>query len=119
MNLQPLGYRVLIKPDEVQKYHKIDGTDIKIQIVTENERIEKTSMYTGKIVGIGPLAWRDYNKDTNVGNWAQVGDFVLYSRYSGKWITDPKTGEEYVCVDDNHILCKVNREVKPKKKVKK
>ena len=116
MKLQPLGFRVLIRPDEVKKYHEVDGSDLKIEIVSANERADKTAMYVGQIVGIGPLAWRDYNKDTNVGDWASVGDYVLYSRYSGKWITDPETEEEYVIVDDNHILCKVDREVTPKKK---
>ena len=118
MKLRPLGYRVLIKPDEVKKYHKVEGTDLKLELPSMNERADKTAMYVGQIVGIGPLAWRDYNKDTNVGPWAQVGDYVLYARYSGKWITDPETDEEYVIVDDNHILCKVDREVTPKPKKK-
>ena len=111
MRLQPLGYRVLIKPDDIKKYHEVEGTDMKIQIVSANERADKTAMYVGQVVGIGPLAWKDFNKDTNVGAWASVGDYVLYSRYSGKWITDPDTEEEYVIVDDSHILCKIDREV--------
>ena len=118
MKLKALGFRVLIKPDDVKKYHDVEGTDKKIEIVSANERVDKVAMYVGTVADIGPLAWLDYNKTSNVGPWVKVGDRVLYSRYSGKWITDPETETEYVVIDDNHILCKIESSPSTKKKGK-
>jgi co-chaperonin GroES (HSP10) len=105
--LKALGYRLLIKPDEVETSHEVKGTDIKIAIAVD-EKLYKATMSVGTIVDIGPLAWIDYNKNSMLKKpWAEIGDKILYSRYGGKLIQDPETKEEFVILDDGDVLCKM------------
>ena len=104
MSLEVLGYRVLIKPEEL-----VEETDSGI-IIQMNERIEKAARETGTIISIGPSAWKEYG---NGEPWAEVGDRVLFSRYGGKMIIDSETyddlggGDEYYVVADNDVLCRI------------
>lgn len=107
MALKALGYRLLVKPDDFKTEHAVEGTDIVLEIVS-NEKEKKALMTTGVILDIGPLAWADYNK--NMGDnipWAKVGDHIMYSRYGGKRIEDPETGEEVILLDDGDALCRI------------
>ena len=107
MALKALGYRLLVKPDNFNSEHKVEGTDIVLEIA-HNEKEKKATMTTGVIMDIGPLAWADYNKnmEKNI-PWAKVGDHVMYSRYGGKRIEDPETLEEVILLDDGDVLCKI------------
>ena len=105
--LKALGYRLLVKPDDFNSEHEIEGTDIVLEIV-HNEKEKKATMTTGVILDIGHLAWADYNKNTGSNiPWAKVGDHVMYSRYGGKRIEDPQTSVEYILLDDGDVLCKI------------
>ena len=105
--LKALGYRLLIKPDEVETSHEVKGTDIKIAIAVD-EKLYKATMSTGIVIDIGPLAWVDYNKNSVLKNpWVKIGDKILYSRYGGKLIQDPETKEEFIILDDGDVLCKI------------
>ena len=107
--LKAIGYRVLIKPDEV-----VDETESGI-ILTLDDKAERAAMQTGTVVDIGPVAFKDYAKDYSDGNWISVGDRVVYSKYGGKWLYDfanfdplnPSECESFVIVDDADILCRV------------
>ena len=96
MNIEPVGYRVLIEPESGEK-----KTDSGL-IIPPRERIEQE---IGTIVAIGPLAWADH---ANGENWAEVGDRVLYAKYGGKMVTDPETGVDYRCVNDEDIVCRIH-----------
>jgi len=104
--LEPLGFRVLIKPDPIDDEHDLgDGRSLKI--VTDENR-EKAAQIVGTVVSVGPLAWKDYNKNyENAEPWAVKGDRVLYSKYGGKHVKDPETEEEYTILNDEDVLCKV------------
>ena len=105
--LKALGYRILIKPDQVETSHEVKGTDIKIAIAID-EKLYKATMSVGEVIDIGPLAWIDYNKNAILKKpWVEVGDRILYSRYGGKLIQDPETKEEFVIFDDGDVLCKM------------
>lgn len=105
--LEVLGYRVMIKPDAVQEKTK-GGI-----IIQSDRKLDKHAKHSGVIVSIGSTAWKD------VGNgqpWAEVGDHVLYGKYSGTRIIDPDTvddltqeGDEYVLVADQDVLCKMTK----------
>lgn len=109
--MEVLGYRVMIKPDETEKY-----TESGLQIVTD-EKLDKFNQQVGTIVSIGPQAWTDVANGTP---WAGVGDRVVYAKYGASWIVDPETqdpitgkGDEYVLLADEDILCileKANKE---------
>ena len=74
----------------------------------------------GVLVAAGPQAWKahakailDYLGSTDpyarkpgdlLGDWAVIGDTVMYSRYAGKGVYDPLTGEEYYLIHDEDVL---------------
>ena len=126
--LKAIGYRVLIKPDEVvTKYGSIE--------VVIDEKLERAAMQTATVVDIGPIAFRDYRKPwmewlvygikrffkiectvPQSGDWIEVGDQIVFSKYGGKHIYDPATfdplakdheNDYYMIVDDSDVLCKI------------
>ena len=38
-------------------------------------------------------------------DWAEVGETVLYSRYAGRELYDPLTGQEFYVINDEDIIC--------------
>lgn len=104
--LRALGFRVLVKPDPIDDEHDLgDGRSLKIVV---DEKRESAAQIVGTVVDVGPLAWKDYNKDyPEALPWATVGDKVLYSKYGGKPVLDPDTEEEYTILNDEDILCRI------------
>lgn len=94
MNLNPTGYRVLIKPDPLEE--KSEGG---ILLHYQDERLARAATQTGVIVAIGKTAWDRHKGGTP---WCDVGDHVVYSKYAGKQITDGQ--EDYLVVNDEDIL---------------
>ena len=105
--LKALGYRLIVKPDNVKTSHEVKGTDIKLAIAVD-EKLYKATMSVGTVIDIGPLAWIDYNKNAVLKKpWVKIGDKILYSRYGGKLIQDPDTEEDFIILDDGDVLCKI------------
>lgn len=97
--LEVIGDRVLIKPKPLKTRHKIDGTDIEFEInYGADEKIHKMASQEGTVVGIGSEAWGDYKEP-----WCKVGDNVLFAQYSGKFVTDPETSEDFMVINDVDI----------------
>jgi co-chaperonin GroES (HSP10) len=107
--LKALGYRLLIKPDEIKT-----TTESGIEVVLDR-KLEKIAIQTGTVIDIGPIAFKDYNKSYSSEAWCSVGDKVLFSKYGGKWIYDPETfdgfdidkAEQYIIIDDSDVLCRI------------
>lgn len=93
--LTPYGNRVIIFPDPVEETSK-GGI-----ILNLDERTEKASCSTGTIVGIGPSCWLDPALGGEP--WCEIGDRVVYAKYSGKFVTDPDDEKEYVVINDDSI----------------
>ena len=79
---RPFGGRVTIQLRRIKK------TAGRIIIVDETKENEKWNNMIGKVVAIGPLAFR--NRDTMQpwpeGSWAEIGDFVRVPRWGGdRW----------------------------------
>lgn len=96
MNIEPLGWSVVIRPEDVETQ-----TESGIIIAVANERLERAGKDVGTIVAIGPLAW----KHPKLGGekWADVGDLVYYTKYGGRFITDKDTGIEYIILADEDV----------------
>lgn len=92
------GYRILIKQDSVEK-----ETEFGIVLV-EDEKLQKHRLNTGTVVGVGSVAYKAYSSDYTGEPWVELNDRVVYSQYSGKYITDPTDDEEYVVVNDEDII---------------
>lgn len=98
--IKAIGFRALIKPDEVVK--KTAGG---IYLALD-ERMELNAQVVGTIVEIGPdfaVAFRP-----TLPAWGlKPGDKVFYAKYAGKWVKDPETEEEFLFVNDEDIVGKV------------
>lgn len=99
MALKVLGNRVLIKPKDLEK--KSEGG-----IIIEYgsmEKVHKMASQEGTVVDIGPEAWSDYAT-----KWCNVGDKVIFAQYSGKFVTDPETKEDFIVINDEDIQVSIS-----------
>jgi co-chaperonin GroES (HSP10) len=79
---RPFGGRVIVQLRRIKK------TAGRIIIVDETKENEKWNNMIGKVVAIGPLAFK--NRDTMQpwaeGAWAEIGDYVRVPRWGGdRW----------------------------------
>jgi hypothetical protein len=88
----------------------------RIIIVDETKENEKWNNMIGKVVAIGPLAYR--NRETMEtwpeGTWAEVGDFVRVPRWGGdRWErnvpgeTDQEEAVLFMTINDHEVIAKI------------
>lgn len=100
VELKPVGYRVLIKPDSLEEI-----TETGIVLVHKDELAAKAATVRGTIVAIGPEAW------TGMEPWVAVGDRVQYAKYAGKMVDDPDDpNNPYLVINDEDVLLKIEGE---------
>ena len=99
-SITPCGYRVLVKPDDVEKVSK-GGI-----VLAVDEKLEKAGQVFGTLAAVGMTAWND-----EPSAWAELGDRVMYSKYAGKTILDPADGNEYTLLNDVDIIAIVPKDV--------
>ena len=93
--IEPIGHRVLIKPKPVEETSK-GGI-----ILNENKGLAEANQIEGTLIAVGPNAWKAFDDGEP---WCEVGDKVLYARFSAKALICPKTEEKLVmCLDDDII----------------
>jgi len=108
--MQPYGGRIIIQLRRVKKRKGM------IYLVEETKENEKWNNMIGKVIAIGPLAFK--NRDTMTswpeGSWANVGDFVRVPRWGGdRWeIKDPtdEQGEDpvlFMTINDHELIARV------------
>lgn len=97
-------HRVLIKQDKLEDANK-DYVKMKelglVLAETEDRKRAQAGVDTGTVVGMGATAFRDFNTSAPIA----VGDKIAYARFSGKFITDPETDEEFVAINDEDVVC--------------
>ena len=82
--LRPLGHRVLLQPDDVEAKSK-GG----IILPEELNKQERGAQVVGTVLDIGETCWAD----TPGGSWCQIGDRVIFAKYSGMKIWNPVDGK--------------------------
>lgn len=97
--MQPVGFCVLVRPDEPAEALKSKLIDIP-DTVSDKWRIEAD---TGILIAIGQCAWKGIEGHDGT-PWAYKGDHVVYAKYGGKVMTDPETGEKYILLQDKDII---------------
>jgi co-chaperonin GroES (HSP10) len=97
--LRPLGFLVLVRPDQAKDALKTDKIALP-DSVTDKWRIE---VDTGHLVSIGHLAWKGIKGGDDT-PWAKVGDHVVYVKYGGKIMEDPETREKLILLKDEDII---------------
>ena len=103
--IEPVGARVLVQIRGASGKKITTGG---VHIPDEALETEKWNTQTGKVVAVGPLA---YKRNTDLsdwpeGAWCKVGDFVRVPKYGGdKWEVDRGPGQEpalfvmFTCTD--------------------
>lgn len=101
--IEVTGCRILIKPQKLQEYDKVFASAQKAGLVLPNqsERKEQVNVDKGHILQIGEECNKDY-----LGK-AQVGDFIGYAKFGGKFISDPFGEEEdvFLVINDEDVIC--------------
>jgi co-chaperonin GroES (HSP10) len=102
--IQVILNRVLVRPQELVKNHKVEGTEISIIIEHgKTEAQHEAARVEGTVVAIGPTAYADLTDNPPI----KEGDHVVFARYSGVFVTDPETKETLVVLNDTDVLCVV------------
>jgi len=106
---RPFGGRVIVQLRRVKKKSGM------IIIVDETKENEKWNNMIGRIVAIGPLAFK--NRDTMQpwaeGSWAEIGDFVRVPRWGGdRWerSVPSEDGEDpvlFMTINDHELISAV------------
>ena len=110
--MDPFGGRVVIQLRRIKKKVGAMG----IIMVEETKENEKWNNMIGKIVRIGPLAFK--NRDTMApwpeGTWAQLGDFVRVPKWGGdRWEIKVPGDDEledpvlFMTLNDHELIAKV------------
>jgi len=105
----PYGGRVIV---QLRRIKKKAG---RIIIVDETKENEKWNNMIGKVVAIGPLAFK--NRDTMAswpeGSWANIGDFVRVPRWGGDRWERPVLNEDgedpvlFMTINDHELISKI------------
>jgi len=109
---QPFGGRVVVQLRRIKK--TVNGG--RIILVAETKESEKWNNMIGKVVRIGPLAFK--NRDTMAswpeGSWAEVGDYVRVPRWGGDRWERAVPGEDdeedpvlFMTINDHELIAKV------------
>lgn len=118
------GHKLLITPKKVKEQldkavddagaETLKKMGFTVAISKDQEKQYEAATEVGTVVGIGNMAWKDPNLGYGLEGWepwAEVGDEILYVRYSGKFVHDPyaKEGEEtfYYIINDVDMQCLV------------
>lgn len=99
----PALHRILIKQDKLEEtdetFKRANKAGIIIPELEANKRAQ-AGVDTGTVIAIGETAFRDFGTTSPV----VEGDKIAYARFSGKFVSDPTTGEEYVLLNDEDVV---------------
>ena len=110
-NIKPTGHNILIAPIVAEK-ETAWGFQLNPTESSTGAVMDRAGRQYGTLIAVGPQAWvahaaaiAKYVRDPEaLAAWAHVGDTVMYSRYAGKGVYDPLTGEEYYLLHDEDVL---------------
>lgn len=111
-SVKPVGFRILVKPDDLEKTHKVEGTDIELALPDLDERLKMNAQIKGTVLAIGPKAYKPFSNDYTGEPWIKPGDRIYYARHAGKFIKDPVTEEELLLLNDDDVTAVMTGKVK-------
>ena len=106
--IQPFGSRVLI---QIRTPKKVSRGGIILDTGTQDT--EKWNTQVGKVISLGPLAFKNRNDMTPwpEGDWCTVGEFVRVAKYGGdRWevkVPDSDESAMFVIFNDLDIIGQV------------
>ena len=109
---KPLGARVLVQLRRTKK--KV--TSAGIILVEETRETEKWQNMVGKVIELGPLAFRkrDTMEPWVEGTWCQVGDYIRVPKWGGDRWEVKVPGEDdtqdpvlFMVLNDHEVIAKI------------
>lgn len=94
MTLEVAGHRIMVKPDPIEM-----KTESGI-ILGINEKAYREATMSGTVVGMGRSAYYGFADNQP---WCAVGDHIIFARHTGKFVTDPKTKDEFYVINDEDV----------------
>jgi len=112
--IEPFGGRVIIQLRRIKRKTGAAG----IILVEETKETEKWNNMIGKVVAMGPLAFK--NRDTMQawpeGTWAAVGEYVRVPKWGGdRWeVSVPEADEDedpvlFMTLNDHELIGRVTK----------
>lgn len=105
----PLLHRIVVRPEAFdefsEEYKRMKQLGWVIPELEELKRAQ-ASVDRGVVVSVGETAYRDYGVEPPV----KAGDVVNYARHSGKFVKDLETGEDFVILNDEDLICIIKEE---------
>lgn len=102
----PCGHRVLVK---AKKYVSHDPVmerarkELGLELVLDRNTRYDASVDVGVIIAVGQTAWKDFG-----GDWAKIGDTIVYAKNAGKVVEDPQDKDnlehQYVLLNDEDVV---------------
>ena len=104
----PLGARILVH----MRLPKRKMTESGIILAAETVDTEKAQNPVGKVVAIGPLAFkkRDTMEAWPEGSWVEVGDYVRVPRWTGdRWEVPVSKDDvvQFMLMNDHEVIAKL------------
>jgi hypothetical protein len=86
-----LTLKIWIRPDQLAKGVREDGTEYTIWRATETEKNDKFQSCSALVIDVGPSAYKGRNADGSPkfpeGPWCRIGDWVTVPRYEAHLFT--------------------------------
>lgn len=106
MKIKPTGHYVLVKPDKAEeKDEKLAAAKrMGFDMGEDAMKREQAAMTEGKIVALGPQAWKAFDDGQP---WADIGDKVYFKRHVSDLIkdeSDKDDPQEYFLMVDENVL---------------
>ena len=99
----PVLHRILIKPYKFEEiddsYKKAESLGLIIPELEENKRRD-ASVDIGTVVSIGSTAFKDFGTVSPI----EIGDKIVYAKFSGKIVKDLNDKIDYVLLNDEDIV---------------
>jgi chaperonin GroES len=99
--ITPVGWRVLIKPQEIKKVSK-GGIILTTETTEAREQMGNT---TGLVVAMGDQCYMD-----EPAPWCKVGDKIIFAKYAGLLYLG-KDGNQYRMVNDKDVTGTLDADV--------
>lgn len=100
MSIDVVGFRILVKPDNVLEDKKYKTSIQGFVIAGQEKEREQQAVDRGTVVSMGVAAFEDYKFD----NPLKTGDHIVYAKYAGKEVIDPETDEKFVVILDEDVV---------------
>jgi len=98
---KPVGYRILVRP-----YQPKQKTKGGLYLTEKTLETQQLTTVVGLVVKMGDLCYKDKEKFPT-GPWCELGQFVVYGRYSGARFKT-KYGEHRI-LNDDEIIGTINK----------